>query len=179
MDEDQFAYFVRFARKYFSSQELYLKSTAAQGRALAYLEVHHPRGDREEYLDRLIRESASDKSSWDALNFIAQDLLLDGKRLPAELAKWTVDVLADGTAKRGEERRPRPAKGSDDNAGRDWNYYFYICRLRDRWNLTPTRNETSDARSGCDVVAAAKGEHYKTIAGIWTRRSDEMRKASV
>ncbi|MCY4658603.1 MAG: hypothetical protein OXF93_02140 [Acidobacteria bacterium] len=177
MDDEQFDGFVRRARMDLSSPLLYLDSTAAEGRARAYLEVYRPRGDSGDYLARLIAESESDKSSWDALAMIAQALIRKGEALPAALTGWAIDVLADQMAKRGEERRPRPSTGSDAYAGRDWNYYHYIRRLEERWNLKPTRNEASESCCGCEVVAAATGRPYKTVERIWLRRSREMRKA--
>ena len=148
------------------------------------------RGDPDELLARQIDESRNDKSAWDALNLIAQELIGKSGPLPAKLAEWTVDVLADQSAKRGHKKRPRPGKGGHSTAGRDWNCYFLIRRLEEVWSLRPTRNMVrsrgyskedlpkpcAEGGSGCDIVGVAAGiPKYKTVEGIWTRCSQEMR----
>ena len=191
MDDDQFDGFVCFARSYLSDPNLTLDSTAAEGRARGYLFRDRPRGDPDGFLARLIRESKYDKSSWDALNLIAQKLIREGGLLePTELAEWTADVLADQSAKRGHTTRPRPSKGGHATAGRDWNIYFLLGRLHTNWDLKPTRNVLQgrgynkedlpmscvEGGSGCDVVGVAAGiPKYKTVEGIWIRCSHQMR----
>ena len=178
MDDDQFEQFVQFASSYFSSPGLFLNSTAAEGRARGYLLRDRPRGEKgDSLLTRFIAESQFDKSSWDALDLIAQELIRKGEPLPAALGKWTADVLADLVAERGQKRRPRPGKGHHATAGRDWNAYFLIDRLIKIWNLKPTRNEISEPCSACDVVADALDLPYKTVTRIWTTCSHQMHKA--
>ena len=178
MDDDQFDSFVEFARSYLSHPGLYLDSTAAEGKARAYLLLHRPRDGGDEFLATLIQDSKKNKSAWDALDLVAQDLLHRGDLLPGELAQWTRDVLTDQLAPRGQKRRrPRPSKGSHDTAGRDWNCYFLIDLLIKRWNLRPTCNEISESCSACDVVAVATGISLKTVQRIWTRCSHLMHKA--
>ena len=177
MEDDQFHNFVQLARSYLSNPGLFMDSTAAEGRARGYLMVDLPRDGGDDFLSRLIDESVEDKSSWDALSLIAQELMRESEPLPHKLAKWAVDVLADQCAKRGDEKRPRPGSGGDARAGRDWNIYFLIDRLRTKWNINPTRNETSDPVSGCDIVAKASSLPYGTIARVWNERSHQMCKA--
>ena len=144
MDDDQFDGFVCFARSYLSDPNLTLDSTAAEGRARGYLFRDRPRGDPDGFLARLIRESKYDKSSWDALNLIAQKLIREGGLLePTELAEWTADVLADQSAKRRHTTRPRPSKGGHATAGRDWNIYFLLGRLHTNWDLKTDSECTS------------------------------------
>ena len=178
MDEDQFDAFVQYACMHLSRNEPYLSLTAAQGRARGYFEVDRPRGDQD-FLGRLLGESPRDKSSWDAVNMIAQDLIRDGETLPPKLAEWTVDVLADQLAKRGQERRPRPSKGGRATAGRDWHICYLIDRMNEKWNLTPTRNDISTTDSACDVLAVATDLPYGTIARIWNSRSHLLHKAGI
>ena len=177
MDKDLFESCVRIAKARLNTPTgLHLTSTAAEGRARGYLTRHLPQKDRQQHLTRLIDESPYDKSSWDALDLIAQKLIRTGKRFPRELADWTSDVLADQMAKRGEKRRPRPAKGSHKKAGRDWNYYWLVEELAKSANVDPTRNdETKPKRSPCDAVAVASGVPYKTVARIWSDCSHQMR----
>ena len=177
MDDDQFDSFVQFARSYLSNPGLYLDSTAAQGRARGYLLVDQPRDGGEDFLARLIEESRNDKSSWDALNLIAQEMIRTGEALPEKLAEWTADVLADQSAKRRHKSRPRPGQGGHATAGRDWNIYFLIDRLHTKWNVKPTRNDASPPVSACDIVAAATELPYGTVARAWDRCSHQMRKA--
>lgn len=42
--------------------------------------------------------------------------------------------------------------------------------LRNRFGLSPTRNETSPTQSACDVVATAGGFSDKTVERAWTNR---------
>ena len=106
MEDDQFHSFVQLARSYLSNPGLFMDSTAAEGRARGYLMVDLPRDGGDDFLSRLIDESVEDKSSWDALSLIAQELMRESEPLPDKLAKWAVDVLADQRAKRGDEKRP-------------------------------------------------------------------------
>ena len=167
MNEEQVDKLVKYARSYLSNPNLLLKSTAAQGRAHAYLIAHQPRDGGEDFLVRLIEESYYDKSSWDALSMIAQVSIRNGKRLPKKLDEWTADVLENQSVKRGEKKRPRPGKGGRATAGRDWNIYFLIDDLCTKYNITPTRNDASDPVSACDIVAKATDIPYGTVARIW------------
>ncbi len=180
MDEDQLDKFVQFARSYLSNPGRFVDITAAEGRARAYLMAHQPSDSGDDLLVRFIKESHNDKSSWDALNKIAQELIRKGDPLPLKLAEWTADVLADQSTKRGHKKRARPGKGGHATAGRDWNTYFLIDLLHKNWNITPTRNEVSDAESACDIVAKATGIPYGTVARIWSTCSNydshQMRK---
>ena len=177
MDDQQFNEFVDYAQSYLSSPGLYLDSTAAEGRARGYLERDRPRGEGDQFLARLLGESWDDKSSWDALNLISQHLIRESEPLPAGLAEWTSDVVADQLAARGQKRRPRPRKGDHVTAGRDWNVYFLIDRLTKKWNLMPTRNDASEPESACDIVAKAAVLPYGTVTRIWNVCSHKMRKA--
>ena len=111
----------------------------------------------------LIERSKDSKLEWDAVSLIAQETLRAGEQLPQDLADWVADVLAGD--------RPRPTTGPQTTSYRNFLFCLAIRHLQHEFGLTPTRNETSDTDSGCDVVAEAAGVRYKTVESAWSRRS--------
>ena len=128
-------------------------------------------GGREFMLPNLLPKSKETQMAWDALNLIAQDLLRGGKSLPPELAEWVADVLADQLAKRGQKRRPRPAKGAHRTKNRDETLRIAICHLIRLFDLNATRNAGDPPLSACDVVAAVMKMPYKSVERIWNKRA--------
>ena len=122
---------------------------------------------RTNLLTGLIERSEDSKLEWDAVALIAQQALRSGEQLPQALADWVADVLVGD--------RPRPTKGAQAKAARDFRWRLAICHLQNAFGLAPTRNETSNADSGCDVVAEAAGAKYKTVEAVWSGRGDFFR----
>ena len=123
------------------------------------------------WMVRLVHTSADERWAWDALSLIARELIREGIPLPPELAQWVGDVLADQSVKKKElQRRPQPNAGRPTNHEQNRHICAIVRHLQRWYGLTPTRNEASEARSGCDAVAEALGKPYKTIEGIWNRR---------
>ena len=123
------------------------------------------------WMIRLVHTSTEERWAWDALSLIARELIREGIPLPPELAQWVGDVLADQSVKKKElQRRPQPNAGRPTNHEQDRHICAIVRHLQRWYGLTPTRNEASEARSGCDAVAEALGKPYKTIEGIWNRR---------
>ena len=138
--------------------------------ASLYFTDAYPWSVRDDLLQTLIEASPERKDAWDAANLIARGLIKEGRPLPPVLAEWTADVLVDRLSRRGEERRPRPARGGHAKGGRDLIARMEIANLCDKYGLTPTRNKASEPRSACDAVALALGENYDVIEAIWRKR---------
>ena len=122
-------------------------------------------------LDSFIWGAARHKAFWDAVNLIAQRQLKRGNPLPAALADWVKDVLADQYTKRQKDKkRPRPAKGRLDGV-RDQKICMAIEILIAR-GYSPTRRKRlskacAEGGSACDVAGAAFGLNYKNTERIW------------
>ena len=129
------------------------------------------------FLDELLVGSEIRKECWDAVNLIARRQLRRGSSLPAALANWTKDVLADQSAERQKEKtRPRPAKGSRDGV-RDQNVRLAIENLIARRSRQfkamrsgGPRDACAEGGSACDVVGAAFGLNYKNTERIWSSK---------
>ena len=127
------------------------------------------------FLADLIDRSEKRKEYWDTVNLIARQQLRRGLPLPAPLASWIKDVLADQSAKRRKEkkRRPRPAKGQRIGI-RDQNIRLAIENLIARgYRATRSgspRDACAEGGSACDVAGAAFGLNYKNTEGIWGSR---------
>lgn len=123
----------------------------------------------------LIADSQKIKGAWDALNWIAQDMLRKRKPLPPELAEWVADVLADRLAKKKEpKRRPRPPKGLHRWFNRDLLLCVLVSQLACLFDLNATRNDGDPPRSACDVAAAAVDLSYRRVERIWSTRKIEV-----
>ena len=148
----------------------------AETAAVAYRSLPRSTGEREFMLSDLISKSKETRRAWDALNLIAQDLFRRKESLPPELAEWVADVLADQLAKtkRGQKRRPRPAKGAQGTKNRDDTLRSSICHLIRLFDLNATRNDGGPPLSACDVVAAVTKMPYKSVERIWNRRSPSV-----
>ena len=107
----------QYAKRSIAAEDI-LWDRPAEMEAIRYKSL--PRNGGQEFmLPNLIPKSKESKMAWDALNLIAQELLRREKSLPPELAEWVADVLADQWTKRGQKRRPRPAKGASRMAHPD------------------------------------------------------------
>ena len=125
-------------------------------------------------------ESAESKQAWDSVKLIAESLLRDGERLPAELSRWLADVLADHGKPKKKRRRPRPATGGSLDANRDWVICGAVHHVGLRFNLPPTRNGDgpeaccAEGGSACDVLGRAflgnRRRGYKNTERIWGKR---------
>ena len=142
-----------------------LWESPAKGFAYSYTAL--PPHGQDEFLRDLIEQSKQTKLAWDSVSLIAQEHLRAGPGLPPVLRDWVVEVLA--------RRKERPAKGSRATSGRDRMICFAVHSLKNRFELKPTRNDaTVDKKpshmSGCDVVAEAFDENYKTVERAWSNR---------
>ena len=122
---------------------------------------------RANLLAGLIERSEDSKLEWDAVALIAQQALRSGEHFPQALADWVADVLA--------RDRPRPTTGAQATAYRDFRWRLAIRHLQNAFGLAPTRNATSDADCGCDVVAEAADARYKTVEAVWSGRGEFFR----
>lgn len=138
--------------------------------ASLYFTEAYPQSVRDDLLQTLMAAAARQKDSWDAVVLIARELIKQGKALPPALSEWTTDVLADQLSRRGEKKRPRPARGGHAKGGRDLIVRMEVANLCEKFGLTPTRNKATEPRSACDAVAIVLGENYDVIEAIWRKR---------
>lgn len=138
--------------------------------ASLYFTEAYPQSVRDDLVQTLINASSRQKDSWDAVILIARELIKQGKSLPPALSEWTAGVLADQLSRRGEKKRPRPARGGHAKGGRDLIVRMEVANLCEKYGLTPTRNKASEPRSACDAVAIVLGENYDVIEAIWRKR---------
>ena len=139
-----------------------------------------PKRGRDEFLHRLIVESADSKLAWESVKLIAENLLRGKEPLPAELRTWIADVLSDLHRQKKDKRRPRPSKGGSREANRDWVICGAIHHIGLRFGLPPTRNGAgpeeccAEGGSASDVVGRAAFDAtlnaYKNTERIWGRR---------
>ena len=169
VDELTFSRCVREVRETIGCSNALGLSGGELGASLYFTEAY-PQSVRDDLIQTLLAASSRTKDAWDAVNLIAQGLIRQGKPLPAELAEWTADVLVDQLSRRGDEKRPRPARGGHPKGGRDLIVRIEVANLCDKYGLTPTRNKVSEPRSACDAVAVALDENYDVIESIWRRR---------
>ena len=180
MDEVEFKRLVAFTRQAFLWQrQPEFHETPAQTRARIYRKVLPVRG-RNDFLHDLIAESGNNKTAWDSVKLIAEDLLRDAEQLPDALADWLADVLSDQGKPKKDQRRPRPAKGGSPDANRDWVICGAVNHVGMRFNLPPTRNGAgpekccAEGGSACDVVGraifGATLHAYKNVERIWAKR---------
>ena len=157
---DDLAGLVEYVRRNYIDHKRDLWQDAAKALAYDYkIRPDHARPDR---LRELIDRSGRTKLAWNTVSLIAQEALRSGHPLPQDLAAWTAGVLAGD--------RPRPTKGGQTTRERDSRMVLAVYDLRQRFGLSPTRNETSAARSGCDVVAEAWAFTYKVVERAWSGR---------
>lgn len=169
MDEREFSGFVEAVRGWFMSDHVpKWKQTPAETAADSYLRVL-PSEMRADALEDLIARSKVSRTAWDAANLVAQDKLRSGEPLPAGLAAWAADVLADLRSK--PTRKGDPVSGL---ANRDRIIGGAVEHVAERFDLRPTRNRskgehcTAEGGSACDVVGAAANMGYKAIERIWS-----------
>ena len=180
MDEAEFQRRVAYTHQAFLSQQhQQFGETPAETRVRIYHKVLPKRG-RDDFLRSLIIESADSRLAWDSVKAIGESLLRDAEHLPAELANWVADVLADQDKPRKDRRRPRPTKGGSPEVNRVWVICGAIQYVGTLYNLPPTRNGKgpgeccAEGGSACDVVGRAIfGKHlkaYKNTERIWGKR---------
>ena len=180
MDETRFQRLVAFTRQSFMSQhQRNWDEDPAQTRLRMYEKVL-PENGREEFLDRLIAESAKSKLAWNAVRLIAERSLREGKPMPAALNQWIADLLSDQYMPKKDKRRPRPSKDGSPEANRDWVICGAIHHVGLRFDLPPTRNHAGPNKccakggSACDVVGAAafgtSTKAYGNTERIWSKR---------
>ena len=169
VDELTFRRFVEEVRDTIARSNA-LGLTGGELGASLYFTEAYPQSIRDGLVQTLIEASSRQKDAWDAVNLIAQGLIKQGKPLPPALAEWTADILVDQLSRRGEEKRPRPARGGHRKGGRDLIVRMEVANLCDKYGLTPTRNKASEPRSACDAVAFVLGENYDVIESIWRKR---------
>ena len=174
MDEVTFDDYVKYVeRSFFSEHQPLSTETPEVTRARMYRAVL-PVRSRGEYLHELIAESATSKRAWDSVALIAQGLVQEGEPLPPELAEWVVDVLSDQSTQ-GDRRRPRPTKGGNPEANRDWLICLAVSHIARTFGLAPTRPGgppkcCAEGGSACDVVGRAASKGYKNTERIWSKR---------
>ena len=160
MDDPQFRGLVEYVRRNYIAHRSDLWQDAAKSWAHSYACL--PERARPAMLSELIERSRHAKLDWDAVSLIAQEALRGAAPLPMDLAEWVADVLAGV--------RTRPRRSPQTTSARDRMFSLAVDDLRNRFGLSPTRNETSPAQSACDVVATAGGFAYKTVERAWTNR---------
>ena len=171
MDRATFQDAVEAARDFLQKYTEFVGDTPAE--ALVRLYEYRPAELREDLLRDLIYSSTEIMAAWDGLNLIAEKLLLQGERLPPDLAGWVADRLAL------EPRRPRPTtrgQNPDANVPRNLAVMAAVRHLIkvNHW-MKPTRrrklvgNEACfEGGSACDAVGIAAGLSYKNVEAIWT-----------
>ena len=160
MDDSRFEGLVEYVRRNYVDHRSDLWRDAAKSWAHSYMCL--PEGARPAMLSELIERSRHAKLDWEAVSLIAQEALRGAVPLPTDLAEWVADVLAGV--------RTRPRKNPQTTSARDRMFTLAVYDLRNRFGLSPTRNETSPARSASDVVAVAGGFSSKTVERAWTNR---------
>ena len=160
MDDQRFEGLVEYARRNYIDSRSDLWRDAARSWAHSYACL--PERARPAMLSELIERSRHAKLDWEAVSLIAQEALRGAAPLSRDLAEWVADVLAGV--------RTRPRTSPQTTSARDRMFTLAVYDLRTRFGLSPTRNETSPARSACDVVAVAGGFSYKTVERAWTNR---------
>ena len=131
------------------------------------------------YLRNLITVSSTSRSTWDALNRMAQDYLRQRLTLPEELADWAADAL-DGVVTT-PAKHPRPPRSDKDAARKKVEIFLGVYHLVKLYDLTPTRGlnglPESCAKGGtaCDVIGATLDFSYKAVEKIWNGRDPLLR----
>ena len=160
MDDPQFEGLVEYVRRNYIDRRSDLWRDAAKSWAHSYRCL--PESARPAMLSELIERSRHAKLDWRAVSLIAQGALRGAAPLPRDLAEWVADVLAGV--------RTRPRRSPQATSARDRMFTLAVYDLRNRFGLSPTRNETSPAQSACDVAAIAGDFSYKTVERAWTNR---------
>ena len=158
MDEGRFKDAVEFAKAH--------RGQADAGRAGILAERYRRASadERPKLLARLLKDSAANRSDWDAVKLIARRLHRDRELLPpAELDEWVDDVL-DGRLERPKRRGPDPG----GNLVRD-ELIVRLVKLFESDGFTATRNKTkAGVDSACDAVGEAFGMSYGAVEKVWT-----------
>lgn len=169
MDEATFDREVAFIRRRFARSTM----TLAKYVAFSFDDIDDEPGGLAA-LDHFIVGSEMRKDYWDAVNLTARRRLRSGRPLPAALAHWVKDVLADQSVKRqADKARPRPGKGPQE-AVRDRMTWLAIKNLVAR-GYTAMRSgrkgkppeACAEGGSACDIVGAAFRLNYKNTERIW------------
>ena len=173
MDEATFNKEVEFISYAYGDRQL----THRQFVARAYEGLIYE-GERRDSLDCLIDQSKTLPECWEAVNLIGRRHLRRGDPLPAALAHWIRDVLADQGIKRQKDKlRARPP-GSRRGGVRDQKIRMAIKNLSARGFQETRRGgppeACSEGGSACDIAGAAFGLNYKNTERIWGSRTDSM-----
>ena len=131
-------------------------------------------GEQTAFVEQFVAWSEIRKEYWDTVNLIARRQLRRGNPLPAVLAHWVKDVLADQNVRRQTDKaRPRPAKGRRD-VERDQMIRMAIENLLARGysemrsgQKGKPREACAEGGSACDIAGAAFGLKYKNTERIW------------
>lgn len=125
----------------------------------------HPATDEQA---RLIFDAhMADPISWDFARTIIQMQLKAGISLHPLLSR-IASLMMSG-------ERPEWGKGRNANYDRDCIAIALMTGLRDQFGIAPTRNATSSAVSGADIVVKVMNEHrlcvtVEGIVKVWGRR---------
>lgn len=169
MDEATFDREVAIIRRKYARSTMTLPGFVASG-----YDGIDDEAERLATLEHFIVGSEVRKDYWDAVNLIARRQLRRGNPLPAALAHWVRDVLADQYVKRqADKARPRPGQGRG-TAVRDQMLRMAIENLIARgYQETRSgrkgkpREACAEGGSACDVAGAAFGLNYKNTERIW------------
>ena len=168
MDEAMFNNEVAFIRRAYAE-----RMTLPRFVALSYDEITDE-AEQLAVLNHFIVGSEIRKDYWDAVNLIARRQLRRRNPLPAVLAHWVRDVLADQSFKgKAGKARPRPGLGLWE-AVRDQMIRMAIENLVAReytemrsGRKGKPREACAEGGSACDVAGAAFGLNYKNTERIW------------
>ena len=158
MDRPSFEEAVRFAKAH-------LEQADADSPRIAAEDYRTSSADRRpRVLALLLKRSGSEPMTWDAVEQITKQLRRRGEPLPRELNDWVVDAFT-GILPRPNQRGRPPMKA------RNGTIVDVIKKLQDV-GFHPTRNNSTEPRSGCDVVVAAFSElgverKYKGVESVW------------
>ena len=169
MDKATFEKEVAFIRRKYARSTMTLPGFVASG-----YEGIDDEAERLAALEHFIVGSEIRKDYWDAVNLIARRQLRRRNPLPAVLAHWVRDVLADQSFKgKAGKARPRPGLGLWE-AVRDQMIRMAIENLVAReytemrsGGKGKLREACAEGGSACDVAGAAFGLTYKNTEGIW------------
>ena len=147
---------------------------------LAEISRRMPDGDRAGLFPTMLEDARVDGANWDALKFIAADMLRAGDTLPPAVAAWVAGVL-DGTLTRPVLTRPGPDPEPTENRNSAAVSAVQMLRSKGYWPITRAtsqpgmlatarqRGRAGAALSVCDAVAEAFGASYWTVQAAWRR----------
>jgi len=123
-----------------------------------------------EKISLLLEESNTSFMHYDAALLVAINILERHEQLPGNLGEWLANHLK-GTIKRPARSGPNKYK----NLPRDFAIAMAVYKLIDK-GFFPTRNDSSEANSACDVVSSVIGKlgynlGYDAVKKIWNSYS--------